>query len=62
MLAGSGQVLGLLVGGLVLGFGETVGTLYLPTMVQTALPFLLILVVLLLRPSGLFGRSEAVRV
>jgi branched-chain amino acid transport system permease protein len=61
VLAGNGAILGLFAGALILGFGETVGTLFLPTVVQSALPFLVILIVLLARPSGLFGRSEAVR-
>lgn len=61
VLAGSGSILGLLVGAVILGQGETVGTLFLPNVIQSALPFLVILVVLLARPSGLFGRSETVR-
>lgn len=62
VLAGTGRILGLLVGGLVLGLGATLGSLWLPSVLYNALPFLVILVVLLTRPSGLFGRSEAVRV
>lgn len=61
VLAGSGSIVGLLVGAVILGLGETVGTLFLPNVVQSALPFLVILVVLLARPSGLFGRSDVVR-
>lgn len=61
VLAGSGVIFGLLVGALILGLGETVGTLFLPSVVQSSLPFLVIFVVLLARPSGLFGRSESVR-
>lgn len=62
VLAGSGSILGLLVGAAVLGFGETVGSLWLPTVIQSSLPFLILLVVLLVRPSGLFGKSEVVRI
>jgi branched-chain amino acid transport system permease protein len=61
VLAGAGEILGLLVGAVVLGFAETLGSLWLPSSIQTALPFLLILVVLLIRPSGLFGRSDVIR-
>lgn len=61
VLAGSGVILGLLVGAVILGLGETVGSLFLPPVVENSLPFLLILVVLLIRPTGLFGRSESAR-
>jgi branched-chain amino acid transport system permease protein len=61
VLAGSGQILGLLVGGLLLGLGETVGSLWLPAPALASLPFMLIVVVLLLRPAGLFARVETVR-
>ena len=61
VLAGSGQILGLIVGGLLLGLGETVGSLWLPDALLSTLPFLLIVVVLLSRPAGLFGRTEGVR-
>lgn len=61
VLAGSGSILGLLVGAFILGFGETVGSLFLPGVIESSLPFLVILVVLLIRPHGLFGESESVR-
>lgn len=61
VLAGSGQILGLLVGGLLLGLGETVGSMWLPAPALASLPFVLIVVVLLLRPAGLFARVETVR-
>jgi branched-chain amino acid transport system permease protein len=61
VLAGSGQILGLLVGGLLLGLGETVGSIWLPAPALASLPFLLIVVVLLIRPAGLFARVDTVR-
>lgn len=61
VLAGAGRIAGLMVGALLLGMAETVGSLWLPAAIQTAVPFLLIAVVLLLKPAGLFGRSETVR-
>lgn len=62
LLAGAGSVAGLIVGAALLGFSETLGSLFLPTMVQSATPFLLLLLVLLIKPNGLFGKSTAVRV
>lgn len=62
VLAGSGSIYGLLLGATILGFGETLGSLFLPTVIQTSLPFLILLAVLLIRPSGVFGRSDAVRI
>lgn len=61
VLAGSGSILGLLVGAIILGVGETVGSMFLPPVIESSLPFLIILVVLLVSPNGLFGRTERIR-
>jgi branched-chain amino acid transport system permease protein len=62
VIAGSGEVIGALVGGIVLGLSETLGTLWLPLVARESIPFLLIIVVLMARPQGLFGRSAGLRV
>lgn len=57
VIGGFGSLPGAVVGGLILGVLETYGTLYLASDVNNALPFAILIVVLLLRPSGLLGRK-----
>lgn len=62
ILGGAGSVSGTIIGGLVLGFAETITATYLSaTWVDTA-SFVLIVVVLLVRPQGLLGTPVATRV
>lgn len=57
VLGGVGSVLGTLVGGLVLGVAENVGRLYLGGGFRDIISFTIFLVVLLVRPHGLFGSA-----
>jgi len=57
-LGGFGSVPGAIVGGLVLGVGETLGAFFVSTSYQDALAFGLLILLLLFRPSGLFGRPQ----
>lgn len=61
VLAGAGSIPGVIVGAVILGVGETVGPMVLPPAVESSLPFLIILVVLLISPNGLFGRAQRIR-
>jgi branched-chain amino acid transport system permease protein len=56
VLGGIGSIPGAILGGLVLGMGETLFGAYVSTEWQDALAFLLLIVVLLVKPSGLLGR------
>jgi branched-chain amino acid transport system permease protein len=58
VLGGLGSVVGAMVGGLVIGLVQTVGALYLPGTGSLILVFLVFVLVLLLRPQGLFGASR----
>jgi branched-chain amino acid transport system permease protein len=63
-LAGTGSRLGALVGGMIIGVVTNLGVTYLPGIsggISDVIPFVVILLVLLLRPQGLFGRASAVR-
>jgi branched-chain amino acid transport system permease protein len=62
VLGGMGSVAGAVVGGLALGVIETYATVHVSSKFSEACAYLVILVVLLVRPSGLFGAKEAVRV
>ena len=54
-LGGIGSILGAVVGGLVLGLAENMGGLLLPGHWQGVISFVVLFIVLVLRPSGLFG-------
>jgi len=55
ILGGVGSVFGAVVGGLAVGLAENLSVLVIPTGYKEAVPFLLLMVVLLVRPQGLFG-------
>ena len=55
VLGGMGSLPGALIGALLLGLGETFTTTYVGPEWATAVPFVVIFVVLLLRPQGLMG-------
>ncbi len=57
VLGGMGSVGGAYLGGLLIGLVQQMSTLLLPTQLQNTAIFVLFLLVLLLRPNGLFGRN-----
>ena len=59
MLFRSGSVPGALVGGLVLGFAESIFATLFGGLTSDMLGFLMIMVILLWKPTGLLGRAEA---
>jgi branched-chain amino acid transport system permease protein len=56
VLGGLGNVVGPLVGGVILGIAETTGAAILGTTYQEAISFIFLVLVLAIRPQGLFGR------
>jgi branched-chain amino acid transport system permease protein len=55
ILGGLGSTAGALLGGILLGLVETIGTVYLPTSFQELLGFILLILILVTRPKGLLG-------
>lgn len=57
VLGGAGNLFGAVVGGLVVGLAESLSVLIIPASFKPAIPFLLLLIVLYVRPQGLFTKS-----
>jgi len=58
IVGGIGSVYGAVLGGFIVGIASGLALMVLPSGYTPAMPFLLILAVLLLRPYGLFGEDE----
>ncbi|MEZ5823684.1 MAG: branched-chain amino acid ABC transporter permease [Geminicoccaceae bacterium] len=58
ILGGTGSMYGAVIGGLVVGLAENLSVMVIPASYKPAVPFLLILVILYIRPQGLFGEAR----
>lgn len=61
VLGGLSSLPGAVAGGFLLGIAEALSVTYAPTGVTTMLPLIALIVILMVRPSGLFGRVSAQR-
>jgi branched-chain amino acid transport system permease protein len=61
MLGGIGSLWGSLVGGFLLGLIEALGVGYISSAAKDAIAFILLLLILYVKPSGLFGSADASR-
>jgi branched-chain amino acid transport system permease protein len=57
-----GSGVGVVAGGLILGVAEAMTAGYLSSSYKDAVPFVLILLILFVRPNGLFGPPSSERV
>jgi len=62
ILGGLGNPFGAAAGGLILGVLESLGAGYLSSAYKNAFTFIILLLFLFVRPTGLFGRSSGERV
>jgi len=58
ILGGMGNLLGALVGGLILGVAESTSTLFLPATLKQVVSFSILIIIMLFRPQGLFGGKK----
>jgi len=58
ILGGMGNLIGALVGGLILGVAETMATLILPATLKQVVSFSILIIIMLFRPQGLFGGKK----
>jgi branched-chain amino acid transport system permease protein len=58
ILGGMGNLMGALVGGLILGVAESVSTLFLPATLKHAVSFSILIIIMLFRPQGLLGGKK----
>jgi branched-chain amino acid transport system permease protein len=54
-MAGIGNAIGALAGGVILGITEGVGSIYLPIAFRDAYGLVFLVAILLVKPNGLFG-------
>ena len=62
MLGGIGSIPGAVLGGLVLGVTEAMTSGYLSSQYKDVVAFALLIMILLLRPTGILGRPEVEKV
>jgi branched-chain amino acid transport system permease protein len=62
IVGGFNQVRGALAGGLIVGVIDSLAAAYISTSYRLAVPLLLLVIIILVKPEGLFGRPEERRV
>jgi branched-chain amino acid transport system permease protein len=60
ILGGLGSVVGATIGGFILAFAEEIGAGYISSGYRDAMGFVLIILILLFRPTGLFAQKERI--
>jgi branched-chain amino acid transport system permease protein len=57
VLGGMGNFVGALVGGFIIGLGESIGSIILPASLKQVVTFTIFVLILLFKPTGLFGKK-----
>ena len=58
ILGGVGSIPGAIVGGLLMGVAENLGAAYISSGLKDAVAFAIMIIVLIIRPSGIFGKGK----
>jgi len=61
VLGGIGNITGAMVGGIIIGLAEVFGGGYISSGYRLAIAYIIMIAVILIRPSGLFGKSTGDR-
>jgi branched-chain amino acid transport system permease protein len=62
VLGGFGSIPGAIVGGLIIGISENLAGTFMATWVKDIFAYIILLVILMIRPQGIFGIQEKKRV
>ena len=62
VLGGIGSIPGAMLGGIILGVAETMVKCYGPSAYADAISFSLLIVILLIKPTGILGKKTVVKV
>lgn len=62
VLGGIGSIPGAMIGGLVLGISECLGAAYISSGFRDGIAFVILILILLIRPSGILGKSRQEKV
>jgi branched-chain amino acid transport system permease protein len=62
VLGGFGSIPGAIVGGLIIGLSENLAGAYLTTGFKNVFAYIILIIVLMIRPEGIFGIQEKKRV
>jgi len=62
VLGGIGSLPGALVGGIMVGVIEGIAALYIGSNYRDSMAFIILIIVLIFRPAGLFGKKEIIKV
>lgn len=62
VLGGIGSVPGAMLGGVILGIAETMAKAYISSQYADAISYLILIVILLVKPAGLLGKKKIVKV
>lgn len=62
VLGGIGSLPGAILGGLIIGNAESMAVMFLGSTYRDSVAFIILILVLILRPNGLFGRKGITKV
>lgn len=62
VIGGIGSIPGAMIGGLIMGISETLGAAYISSGYRDGIAFVILIVILLVKPSGIFGKSGSEKV
>jgi branched-chain amino acid transport system permease protein len=62
IMGGFGNMYGAILGGVLLGFVETLGSIYISSAFKEAISFIVFIIILIFRPQGLLGQNKITKV